>query len=103
MRVAVVKGVVALHAGGEAAGFAAFREREDVEVRIRLAGGVRLRGVVVAKRGPEDGGAKLVGVDVEDGALVFRVRARVVGQITECQHHGIGQRFDEVGRSVCAG
>ena len=90
---AVIERVVFLRARGDAARLAVGWIVEDLEVRNRQRRIRGARGVVVADRGPEHRLAQVAGIHVEDGSLVFRVGAVVVGIVAEHQPHvGVAAR-----------
>ena len=91
MDIFIIEGVIFLAAGRNAARLAVLRQREDVQVG-EVRGGGGLRRLMVAQRRPEEEVAQRRRIHVEDGGLMFRIGAAVVGVVA--QHH------DEVRRSV---
>jgi hypothetical protein len=83
--VAVVEGIVGLGAGGDAARFAAGRDRVGVVVGPDAGGAARGVPLVVAHRGPADRMAERGVVGLEEAALELVVPAVVVGHVADMQ------------------
>ena len=93
--VAVVKGVIVLGAGGDAARFAVFWKSENAEIRITVVEGGGLRGVMVPESRPEKSIFQRAGIHVENGCLVFGVGAVLVGVVAEHQEQVRSPRTSE--------
>ena len=85
MDVAVVKRVVRLGAGRQAAGLSRARQREDVVVGAGARRRVGRVAVVIAQRRLEHAAAERGRVHVEDRGLEFGIGAVLIGVVAEHQ------------------